>query len=226
MDFHLILIPSRDGSSRHDMMMYGRRFIRLGAIIACMRRHEAASRTVRDALASSILRNVMAAFACLLTMFPAPPLAAAAPEARMGIVSRVVDGDTVWIGSSGTLLKVRISGIDAPEICQPHGAQAREALRRKVLGQMVTITYQRVDDYGRLLARVDMGDEDIGRWMVSHGHAWSYGYRNYRGPYAREQQVSSNSRLGVFALDAPEIPRDFRKRHGSCFPSAPGKSHH
>lgn len=226
MDFHLILIPSRDGSSLHDMTTYTRRFRRRAETSARMERHGVKLRTVPRASASSILRKAAAAFACLLTMFAAHPLAAASPQVQTGIVSRVVDGDTVWINGGGTLLKVRISGIDAPEICQPHGAQAREALRRKVLGQMVTITYQRVDDYGRLLARVDMGDEDIGRWMVSHGHAWSYGYRNYRGPYAREQQVSSNSRLGVFALDAPEIPRDFRKRHGSCFPSAPGKSHH
>ena len=173
--------------------------------------------TASYASASSTVRKAAAAFACLLPMLVASPLSAAEPQVQVGTVSRVVDGDTVWINNGSTLLKVRISGIDAPEICQPHGTQARDALRRKVLGQMVTINYQRVDDYGRLLARVDMEGEDIGRWMVIQGHAWSYGYRNYPGPYAREQQASSNARLGIFALDAPETPRNFRKRQGSCF---------
>lgn len=218
MDFLEISIPSRDGSSRHDMMTYRWRFRISAGNIVRKRGHRAGLRTVPYSSVSSVLGKAAANFAFLLAMSAGTPLAAAGPQVHFGIVSRVVDGDTVWVNSGGTLLKVRISGIDAPEICQPHGPQARDALRRKVQGQMVIIAHQRVDDYGRLLAKVDMGDEDIGRWMVTQGHAWSYGYRNYRGPYALEQQTSSKSRLGLFALDAPEVPRDFRKRHGSCFP--------
>lgn len=157
-------------------------------------------------------------FCALIMMMAVPPVAGAAPHVRRGYVSRVVDGDTIWINSDGSLLKVRIAGIDAPEICQSHGAFARDALRQRLLGRVVTITYQRVDDYGRLLARVDLGGEDLGRWLVLQGHAWSYGYRNHPGHYAREQQAASVSRLGVFALELPETPRDFRRRHGSCFP--------
>lgn len=216
MDFHRILIPLRDGSSRHDMTTY-RQWPQDCREPFRTQRWGLKLRSVPHA-AASIVRKAVTAFVCLLAMLTVSSLAAAAQQVKTGIVSRVVDGDTVWLNSGGTLLKVRIAGIDAPEICQPHGVQAREVLRRKVLGQMVAITYQRVDDYGRLLARVDMGNEDIGRWMVIHGHAWSYGYRNYRGPYAQEQQTSSQSRIGIFALEAPEIPRDFRKRHGSCFP--------
>ena len=196
MDFHRILIPLRDGSSRHDMTTY-RQWPQDCREPFRTQRWGLESRSVPRA-AASIVRKAVTAFACLLAMLTVSSLAAAAQQVKTGIVSRVVDGDTVWLNSGGTLLKVRIAGIDAPEICQPHGVQAREVLRRKVLGQMVAITYQRVDDYGRLLARVDMGNEDIGRWMVIHGHAWSYGYRNYRGPYAQEQQTSSQSRNWYF----------------------------
>jgi micrococcal nuclease len=140
-----------------------------------------------------------------------------AEEIRTGVVTRVVDGDTVWVSAGGELLKIRITGIDAPEICQTGGPQAREVLRRRALGQMVTLIYQRHDDYGRLLARVELQGDDLGRWMVSQGHAWSYGYRNYAGPYAAEQAQAVASRLGLFALAGPENPRSFRQRHGSCF---------
>ncbi|MES2910855.1 MAG: thermonuclease family protein [Pseudomonadota bacterium] len=180
--------------------------------------------TVLHPSANGILRKAAVIFFCALVMILATlTLAESAPQVRRGVVNRVVDGDTVWISSDGILLKVRIAGIDAPEICQSYGLVARHALQRRVLGQVVTITHQRLDDYGRLLSRVDVGDEDLGRWLVLQGHAWSYGYRDQPGPYAREQQAASTARLGIFALGAPEIPRDFRKRHGSCFPRLPGK---
>jgi micrococcal nuclease len=145
-------------------------------------------------------------------------LSAKGVEQRVGVVTRVVDGDTVWVNAGGELLKVRITGIDAPEICQDGGPQAREQLRNRVFGKTVTLIYQRLDDYGRLLARVELQGEDLGRWMVSQGHAWSYSYRNYAGPYAAEQAHAVASHLGLFALAGPENPRSFRKRYGSCFP--------
>ena len=146
------------------------------------------------------------------------PSAKGVEEIRTGVVSRVVDGDTVWVNAGGELLKIRITGIDAPEICQAGGPQAREVLRRRTYGQTVTLISRRHDDYGRLLARVELQGEDLGRWMVSQGHAWSYGYRNYAGPYAAEQAHAVALRLGLFAFAGPENPRSFRKRHGSCFP--------
>lgn len=175
--------------------------------------------TSPDSATARFVREAVATFLyALVIVFASPTVAEALPQVRKGIVSRVVDGDTVWVNSEGILLKVRIAGIDAPEICQPHGPIARDALQRRALGQMVTITYQRVDDYGRLLSRVNLDGEDLGRWLVLQGHAWSYGYRNHPGPYAQEQQAASASRLGVFALETPDIPGHFRKRHGSCFP--------
>ncbi len=141
-----------------------------------------------------------------------------AQQHQSGVVTRVVDGDTFWVRTpaGGKPLKVRIMGIDAPEICQPGGRGAREALRQRVLGQTVSISYQRRDDYGRVLATVSWQGQDIGRWMVSHGHAWSYSYRRNPGPYAAEQSQAMAARRGLFALGAAENPRDFRKRHGNC----------
>lgn len=161
------------------------------------------------------------AFLCVMLGLSAGMLhAKGVEEVRTGLVTRVVDGDTVWVNSGGELLKVRITGIDAPEICQDGGPQAREQLRNRSLGKMVTLISRRHDDYGRLLARVELNGDDLGRWMVSQGHAWSYGYRNYPGPYAQEHAHARASRLGLFGLNGPENPGSFRKRHGSCFPGA------
>lgn len=143
------------------------------------------------------------------------------PQVTQGAVAYVVDGDTVWVKTSAeqTLVKVRMVGIDAPESCQTGGAASRDALAARLRGQSVTLiasSSRAHDDYGRLLAKVDLNGKDMGRWMVSQGHAWSYGYRNYLGPYAAEQTQAQATKRGLFADPAAENPRDFRKRHGSC----------
>jgi endonuclease YncB( thermonuclease family) len=118
-------------------------------------------------------------------------------------------------------LKVRIVGIDAPEICQLGGPEARDALRGHVLGQPVTLTSLSArshDDFGRVLATLDKQGEDVGRWMVRRGQAWSYSYRRHPGPYAVEQAQAHAAGAGLFSHAAAENPRSFRQRHGSCHP--------
>ena len=144
--------------------------------------------------------------------------AAATRQAQTGMVTRVVDGDTLWVKTSvgAQLLKVRIQGIDAPEICQPGGEKARDALRQRVLGQSVTVTSGAHDAYGRTIGTVHMQGQDMGRWLVAQGHAWVYTYRSKKALYADEFSQAQNARQGVFSIGQAEEPRLFRKRHGSC----------
>lgn len=135
-----------------------------------------------------------------------------------GTVSHVTDGDTLWVRprQGGAPRKIRLDGIDAPEICQAHGPVARDALASRVLGHSVTVAARRHDDYGRTLARLSVQGHDVGGWMVAHGHAWSYRYRRHAGPYARQQTQAQTAQLGLFADPGAQEPRDFRKRHGTC----------
>ena len=145
--------------------------------------------------------------------------AAPAMQIQSGVVTRVVDGDTVWVKTNFAAhpLKVRISGIDAPEICQAGGSGARDALKQRVLGQLVTVSFKQHDSYGRALASVAWQGEDIGRWMVVNGYAWSYRFRRSAGPYAAEQSQAVQQRRGIFSTGRAQNPRTFRKRHGSCY---------
>lgn len=133
-------------------------------------------------------------------------------------VSRVFDGDTLWVkpASGGRYRKLRLDGIDAPEICQAGGELARDALASRVLNQVVQVRVRSHDDYGRGLARITHGDEDVGGWLVSRGLAWSYRWGRSPGPYARQEEASRKAGLGVVADAAAELPRDFRRRHGPC----------
>jgi len=135
-----------------------------------------------------------------------------------GVVTYVSDGDTLWVqpDSGGAPRKLRIDGIDAPEICQPGGPASREALTRRAMHQRVVVVVRREDDYGRGLARIRIDDQDLGAQMVREGQAWSYRWRHSTGPYAAEEAAARHTGRGLFAASAPEIPRDFRKRHGPC----------
>ena len=144
--------------------------------------------------------------------------AAASGRTQSGVVTRVVDGDTVWvqIGTHDKPLKVRIQGIDAPEICQAGGAQARDALKGRVMGQSVTVTSAAHDNYGRTVGTLRLGGEDIARWLVAHGHAWVYSYHHKKATYTEQFEEAQAARRGLFSDAQAQEPRLFRKAHGSC----------
>lgn len=52
--------------------------------------------------------------------------------------ANVWDGDTIYIGR----MAVRLAGIDAEELDEPHGVAARDHLRSLVAGRTITCTWQ------------------------------------------------------------------------------------
>jgi endonuclease YncB( thermonuclease family) len=135
-----------------------------------------------------------------------------------GIVSHVTDGDTLWVRPpAGPPVQVRIQGLDAPEICQPFGTQARDALARRLLHRPVRVEIRTRDMYHRSIASVSLDGQDVGAWLVAGGFAWASRYRGRSGPYAREEAQARQASAGLWAAGAVE-PRRFRKRHGSCKP--------
>jgi micrococcal nuclease len=143
-----------------------------------------------------------------------------ARETLVGQVTYVTDGDTLWVqpDAGGAVRKLRMLGMDAPEICQSGGKAARDLLAQWVLNRRVSVVVSYYDRWGRGLATVVLDGKDLGAQMVRAGQAWSYGWRGRPGMYAAEEAQARQSRLGVFAASHPESPRAFRKRHGSCHP--------
>ncbi|APW37204.1 hypothetical protein RD110_08325 [Rhodoferax koreense] len=165
---------------------------------------------------ASVLIALFAGWACAEASFDAK-------QPWRAEVTYVTDGDTLWVRpeAGSPPRKLRLDGIDAPEICQVHGVAAREALMRRVLHRQVMVSSRATDDYQRTLVTLHLDGEDLGRWMVAQGHAWSYRYHRSAGPYAAEEKSARRAGRGLFADVGAERPRDFRKSHGSCYPSKP-----
>ena len=94
-------------------------------------------------------------------------------EETGNLVTRVIDGDTVEL-SNGE--RVRLIGIDTPEIDEYYYNEATEELRSLIEGKTVRMesdTNNR-DAYDRLLRYIYLGDTFVNYEMVYGGHAESY----------------------------------------------------
>lgn len=96
--------------------------------------------------------------------------------ADVGKVVGVHDGDTVTILlDSKETVKVRLFGIDAPEMGQAFGSNAKEALSGLTFGKRVGFSGEKKDRYGRTVSKVTTPEgKDAGFEMISQGMAWHY----------------------------------------------------
>ena len=78
-----------------------------------------------------------------------------------GKVVKVSDGDTIWVLDTKKKVKVRLLGIDAPEIKQAFGEESRMILARLIKKQNVIVVGDGKDRYGRLIGKVLLDDRDI-----------------------------------------------------------------
>ena len=89
-------------------------------------------------------------------------------EEYEAIVLKVIDGDTIHIGSN----KIRLQGINAPELEEPYGKQAKWALHKLVKGQTITAQPNGEESYGRIVAKCYLEDgRDLVAEMVKMGLA-------------------------------------------------------
>ena len=80
----------------------------------------------------------------------------------------VIDGDTIHIGSN----KIRLQGINAPELEELYGKQAKWALHKLVKGQTITAHPSGEESYGRIVAKCFLEDgRDLAAEMVKMGLA-------------------------------------------------------
>jgi micrococcal nuclease len=151
---------------------------------------------------------------------PPPP----EPVDITGTVTRIVDGDTLWLktATDDKPVVVRIEGIDAPESCQPGGKEASAWLADLALNRTVSVRVSATDDWGRKVGKVNDGTRDIGDRMVRDGHAWSLRYKYDRGPYMAEERMALALKRGLHAAGGAIEPREFRKRNGDCAGSTAG----
>ena len=94
-----------------------------------------------------------------------PKLTKPKPEQFPAIIGKchVVDGDTIHIGKH----KIRLAGINAPELYEPYGQQAKWALVKLCKGRIITAYPDGEKSYERIVATCFLDDgRDLAAEMV------------------------------------------------------------
>lgn len=127
-------------------------------------------------------------------------------------VSRVADGDTITVVHEGKATRIRLNGIDTPEMDQPFGLQARTFTLSRVLNRQVVVTVNDVDRYGRLVGRVQIEGDDLGLALVLEGLAWHYRRYSDDPVLARAEAEARAKEVGLWNQRAPVPPWEFRRQ--------------
>ncbi len=131
-----------------------------------------------------------------------------------GIVVSVIDGDTICVAEGGRLHRVRLAGIDAPELEQAYGRKARSYLASAVLKRRVRVEYGETDRYGRMLGEVFIGKTNVNKKAVRAGYAWHYvHFAEDRSDMGALEQEARRAGRGLWAAPAPVPPWEYRKNN-------------
>jgi endonuclease YncB( thermonuclease family) len=87
----------------------------------------------------------------------------------------IADGDTLTVlDPQKTTHRVRLSGIDAPEMGQPYGKASKQNLSGLVFNKVVTVQYTKTDRWGRVVGKVLLDGLDVNLKQVLDGLAWHF----------------------------------------------------
>ena len=127
--------------------------------------------------------------------------------------AKVVDGDTLRIKK----FKIRLEGIDAPEIKQkckkPYleissiigvtfdkeyncGQISKKELENKIKETKIKCVLKSKDRYRRYLATCFKEDLNLNQWMVKRGYAVAY--KRYSKQYLADEQNAKENKLGIW----------------------------
>lgn len=127
-------------------------------------------------------------------------------SAELGIVTKVVDGDTIQINGN---LTVRYIGIDTPETVDPRrevgcfGKEASEKNKLLVLGKEVRLEkdVSETDRYGRLLRYVYVDNVMVNEQLVLDGYAQSSSYPpdiKYQERFDAAERLAIETKRGLW----------------------------
>jgi endonuclease YncB( thermonuclease family) len=114
----------------------------------------------------------------------------------------------------GQRLIVRLHGVDAPELDQLYGAQARLLINSLVAGQGVEVKPTGDLSYGRTVADIVLpSGRNVGTTLVASGAAWVEQRWNHDPAAYAAQGNAQRAHLGLWADAAAVPPWQWRAEH-------------
>ncbi|EJO0493856.1 thermonuclease family protein [Salmonella enterica] len=144
----------------------------------------------------------------------------------VGKVVRVLDGDTFELLVDQQPVRIRVTGIDAPEKDQPFGQRSRQSLAGMVDGNPVAVRVKGKDRYGRTLgavyAKICAPSAPclavyVNAEQVKTGMAWAYRFHGQAvDPAMLKLETQARSeRVGLWSTPAAIEPWKWRHQKGN-----------
>ena len=115
--------------------------------------------------------------------------------------AKIIDGDTIHIGK----YKIRLHGIDAPEIKQTCtmnkviwecGFKSFQALKSAVSEEEVRCEIVDIDRYKRFVAKCFVKNINLNQYMVQNG--WAVAYRHYSDDFINDEEIAEKNKAGIW----------------------------
>lgn len=132
----------------------------------------------------------------------------------VGQVDYVLDGDTLSVVSDGGYHRVRLAGVDAPELSQPYGLEAAMVMRKLVQGQTVLVSVVDEDKYGREVGRVFVNNRCLSCALLAKGAAWHWQYfdksSTHFAQHSQLEKQAKEKKLGLWKVGEAIAPWEWR----------------
>lgn len=135
-----------------------------------------------------------------------------------GKVIKLDDGDSFTIFSEERELeKIRLYGIDCPELSQPGGKAAKAFASDLIFLQTVSVTPLYRDQYERTVALVKLPDgRTLNEELLRNGQAWVYPQyckEVWCPAWKRLERTARQNKVGLWAEPDPVPPWQWRQRN-------------
>ncbi len=144
---------------------------------------------------------------------PAPQAPAASDSYTWYSVTRVVDGDTAVVHMNGVDTKLRLIGLDTPEVVDPRkpvqcfGREASAKAHQILDGQTVRLEFDpsqgTLDKYGRTLAYIFLHDgTNFNEYVIAEGYGHEYTYHlpyKYQKEFKAAEAAAREAEKGLWA---------------------------
>ena len=130
-------------------------------------------------------------------------------------VSRVVDGDTIEIDKDGKTVRIRLIGVDTPEVVDPdepeecYGKEASEYTKKELFDKFVKIetdpSQDLYDTHNRLLAYIFTDSTNFNKGLIENGYAYEFTYDKpykYQKEFKEAEEKAKNDEAGLWSPTA------------------------
>jgi micrococcal nuclease len=137
-------------------------------------------------------------------------------------VIKIVDADTYQVLNNAKVFTVRLANVDAPELSQQFGTEAKQFVSELIYGKQVLLDTHNKDRYNRTVASISIHGKALDSILISNGWAWYYEAYGHDKKLAAYQNEAIKFKLGLWHCGSnkvcpPWVFRSLNSKNRSVF---------